>query len=261
MLSLLETFSIPRDFYYFVPPAGFTQSHRFSESSKRCFRLKRSTLRKMTTACFQLAFALCCLQLGGAFSVSKGAGAIGSLTRLQHPVRLPESRLLATTTEKPTELKTEPKKRKQRSTESLEVVVIGLSHHNAKVDVREKLAIPEDNWNIAAASLCEYDGIAEASVLSTCNRFELYLAGANQYEVIRDAMKFLEQRAGGALDQTTLRRNIFMLSGEDAIWHLLRVSAGLDSLIVGEGQILAQVRGNHAIIRFIDKFWDHSLCI
>lgn len=59
---------------------------------------------------------------------------------------------------------------------------------------------------------------------------------------IRDVIDFLLQRAGGSLDQQTLRRSLFMLSGEDAIWHLLRVSAGLDSLVVGEGQILAQVK-------------------
>ena len=69
------------------------------------------------------------------------------------------------------------------------------------------------------------------------NRFELYLAGQNQYELIKDAITYLEDRAGGSLDQATLRRSLFMLSGEDAIWHLLKVSAGLDSLIVGEGQV------------------------
>jgi glutamyl-tRNA reductase len=58
-------------------------------------------------------------------------------------------------------------------------------------------------------------------------------------------MKFLNERAAGALDQATLRRDLFMLSGEDAVWHLLRVSAGLDSLVVGEGQILAQVKKSH----------------
>ena len=110
------------------------------------------------------------------------------------------------------------------------------------MEVREKLAIPEDNWNEAAMALCEYGSISEAAVLSTCNRFELYLAGQNQYECIKDAITYLEQRAGGTLDQATLRRSLFMLSGEDAIWHLLKVSAGLDSLIVGEGQILAQVK-------------------
>ena len=95
---------------------------------------------------------------------------------------------------------------------------------------------------ISLQGLCEYESIAEAAVLSTCNRFEIYLSGQNQYECIRDAVNFLEKRAGGSLDQATLRKSLFMLSGEDAIWHLLKVGAGLDSLIVGEGQILAQVK-------------------
>eukprot|EP00596_Hydrurales_sp_CCMP1899_P010127 CAMPEP_0119042688 /NCGR_PEP_ID=MMETSP1177-20130426/16084_1 /TAXON_ID=2985 /ORGANISM="Ochromonas sp, Strain CCMP1899" /LENGTH=565 /DNA_ID=CAMNT_0007009653 /DNA_START=205 /DNA_END=1902 /DNA_ORIENTATION=+ len=134
------------------------------------------------------------------------------------------------------------KRTKKKTVEALEVVVIGLSHHNAGVNVREKLAIPEDHWNSAATGLCEYDSISEAAVLSTCNRFEIYLSGQNQYECIRDAVSYLEKRAEGGLDQATLRRSLFMLSGEDAIWHLLKVGAGLDSLIIGEGQILAQVK-------------------
>lgn len=137
------------------------------------------------------------------------------------------------------------KKKKGGGTEPLEVVVLGLSHHNAKVEVREKLAIPEAEWNAAAELLCEYPSIREASVLSTCNRFEIYVAGKNQYEVMRDAIDFLYQRASGSLDFPTLRQNLFMLSGEDAIWHLLRVSAGLDSLVVGEGQILSQVKRSY----------------
>lgn len=133
-------------------------------------------------------------------------------------------------------------KKKKKTTEALEVLVLGLSHHNAKVEVREKLAIPEDKWNDAAAELCEYDSISEVAVLSTCNRFELYISGTNQYECMRDAIDYLYKRAGETLSQEVLRRNLFMLSGEDAIWHLLRVSAGLDSLVVGEGQILSQVK-------------------
>lgn len=143
------------------------------------------------------------------------------------------------------------KKKKKSKVDAQEVIVLGLSHHNAKVDVREKLAIPEDEWNDAAAMLAEYPAIGEAAVLSTCNRFELYLAGKNQYAVMRDAIDFLYQRAKGQLDQRTLRQNLFMLSGEDAIWHLLRVSAGLDSLVVGEGQILAQVKRSYE--RSIEK--------
>ena len=84
------------------------------------------------------------------------------------------------------------KKKKQQKTKTnegaMEVVVLGLSHHNAAVEVREKLAIAESDWNHAAKALTSYPGISEAAVLSTCNRFELYLAGANQYECIRDAI-------------------------------------------------------------------------
>lgn len=89
------------------------------------------------------------------------------------------------------------KAKKQNSPDALEVVVIGLSHHNAKVEVREKLAIPETDWNLAANALTEYDSITEAAVLSTCNRFELYLAGQNPYECIRDSIDFLSKRAEG----------------------------------------------------------------
>merc|ERR1711871_387460 len=140
--------------------------------------------------------------------------------------------------------KKKKKKNKQQKTDegAMEVVVLGLSHHNAAVEVREKLAIPETEWNQAAKALTTYPGISEAAVLSTCNRFELYLAGANQYECIRDATDFLSNKADGSIDAMTLRKNLFMLSGEDAIWHSLRVSAGLDSLVVGEGQILSQVK-------------------
>lgn len=150
----------------------------------------------------------------------------------------------STTTADTTTSSVESKKKSSRkkSTDALEVIVLGLSHHNAKVDVREKLAIPEDQWNEASSSLREYDSISEAAILSTCNRFEIYVSGQNQYECMKDAIDFLDKRAGGSIDQHTLRKSLFMLSGEDAIWHILRVSAGLDSLIVGEGQILAQVK-------------------
>lgn len=78
---------------------------------------------------------------------------------------------------------------------SLELVALGLSHHNAKVEIREQLAIPEDQWLEAAQELCQLPAIQEASVLSTCNRFELYLAGENAYEVMRDASEYLLRRA------------------------------------------------------------------
>ncbi|TFJ85672.1 hypothetical protein NSK_003180 [Nannochloropsis salina CCMP1776] len=132
------------------------------------------------------------------------------------------------------------KKRKATSMTPLEVHVIGLSHHNAAVEVREKLSIPEAQWNEAANKLCGSGVIAEACTLSTCNRFEIYFAAHDSYAAFHEATAFLERHSG--LPQSVLRKNLFLLSGEDAIWHLMRVSGGLDSLVVGEGQILSQVK-------------------
>mmetsp|Transcript_18553 Transcript_18553/g.54299 ORF Transcript_18553/g.54299 Transcript_18553/m.54299 type:complete len:519 (-) Transcript_18553:499-2055(-) len=120
-------------------------------------------------------------------------------------------------------------------------LVIGLSHNTATVEVREKLSIQEPEWNVASARLLEScPFVQEAAVLSTCNRFELHLVAADRNAAIRDVLTFLHGHSG--LDKQTLWDNLFMLGGEDAVWHLLRVSGGLDSLVVGEGQILSQVK-------------------
>mmetsp|Transcript_26166 Transcript_26166/g.49112 ORF Transcript_26166/g.49112 Transcript_26166/m.49112 type:complete len:773 (-) Transcript_26166:296-2614(-) len=123
-----------------------------------------------------------------------------------------------------------------------EIVVIGVSHRHCPVEVREQLAIPEEQWNEASSSLCEADSIDEAFVLSTCNRFEVYVAGKNEYDAMTDALQFLHARTDGTVDQETLRKHMFVLTGEDAIFHLMRVSAGLDSMVLGEAQIQCQVK-------------------
>jgi len=130
--------------------------------------------------------------------------------------------------------------RLQQASKGLQVHVLGLSIHHAQVEVREKLAIPEDDWNLASAEICSTGDVAEAAVLSTCNRFEVYYAATDAREATARVTQYLSQRAG--LPVSMLRKNLFMLSGEDATWHALRVSGGLDSLVVGEGQILAQVK-------------------
>jgi glutamyl-tRNA reductase len=125
--------------------------------------------------------------------------------------------------------------------------VVGLSHKTATVEVREKLSILEAQWNEASQRLTEYDSIQEAAVLSTCNRFEVYVVAEDHFEATRDTMAFLREHSG--LSDEELRPNLFVLNDEDATWHLLRVSSGLDSLVVGEGQILSQVKAcySHAI--------------
>ena len=93
------------------------------------------------------------------------------------------SKLTATTTSDPA-VKTDKNNKKERVNGPLEVIVLGLSHHNAVVDVREKLAVPEDQWATAAGEMCKYPSISEAAVLSTCNRFEVYIAGILSITII-----------------------------------------------------------------------------
>lgn len=120
---------------------------------------------------------------------------------------------------------------------------IGLSIHHAAVEVREKLAIAEADWNMASQNICSDGRVEEAAVLSTCNRFEIYYAATDARLAAARITEYLAERSG--LPVSDLRKNLFMLSGDDAVWHLMRVSGGLDSLIVGEGQILSQVRQCH----------------
>lgn len=118
---------------------------------------------------------------------------------------------------------------------------VGLSIHHADVTVREKLAIAEKDWNTASTAIVgDGDVVIEAAVLSTCNRFEIYYAAADPRAAMVHITQYLAERSG--LPVKTLRQNLFMLSGDDAVWHVMRVAGGLDSLIVGEGQILSQVR-------------------
>jgi len=131
-------------------------------------------------------------------------------------------------------------KKKQRAPVFGKVVSIGLSHHTATVEVREKLAIAEADWMSAAQELCELDAVTEAAVLSTCNRFEVYMVCSNTFEGIQQVTDYLSKRSGIPLAE--LRPHLFMLAQSEAVWHLLRVSAGLDSLVIGEGQILSQVK-------------------
>jgi len=120
------------------------------------------------------------------------------------------------------------------------IIAIGLTIHNAPVELREKLAVPEAEWPRAIEELCQYPHIEEAAVLSTCNRMELYVVAVSWHRGVREVEEWLSRSSGVPLNE--LRPYLFLLRDRDATHHLLRVSGGLDSLVMGEGQILAQVK-------------------
>jgi glutamyl-tRNA reductase len=122
----------------------------------------------------------------------------------------------------------------------MHIAVVGLSHRTAPVEIRERLSIPEQTMEDSLQQLRNDDQVLEASILSTCNRLEIYTLLRHPEQGIHAIGSFLSQHSGLALDE--LSPHLFTYHHEEAIGHLLRVAAGLDSLVLGEGQILSQVK-------------------
>ncbi|KAL0392181.1 UNVERIFIED_CONTAM: Glutamyl-tRNA reductase 1, chloroplastic [Sesamum radiatum] len=120
------------------------------------------------------------------------------------------------------------------------IVVIGLSIHTAPVEMREKLAIPEAEWPRAIGELCGLNHIEEAAVLSTCNRMEIYVVALSRQRGVKEVTEWMSKTSGIPVSEICEHR--FLLYDKDATQHIFEVSAGLDSLVLGEGQILAQVK-------------------
>ena len=119
------------------------------------------------------------------------------------------------------------------------LLVIGLNHHSAPLDVREKVALPEDAVACALADLRRNTGLEQSVIVSTCNRLEIYAATDGRYRAGSVAAWLCGYHGLGARE---LDGHLFTLRGASAVRHLLRVASGLDSAIVGEPQVLGQVK-------------------
>ena len=122
----------------------------------------------------------------------------------------------------------------------MHLAVVGLSHRTAPVEIRERLSIPEHSLESSLQTLRSSEQVLETSILSTCNRLEIYSLLRHPDEGVVAVRDFLSGHSG--LAGAELQPHLFALHHEEAIQHLLRVSAGLDSLVLGEGQILSQVK-------------------
>lgn len=124
----------------------------------------------------------------------------------------------------------------------MKLQMTGCSHHNSTVAVRERLAFSPEQQRQALAVLRSKFPDAEAVLLSTCNRVELYVAAedANVCPSHHDVVSFLAEFHG--INTAEVFDNLFEHTGEDAIRHLFTVAASLDSMVVGEAQILPQVK-------------------
>jgi glutamyl-tRNA reductase len=121
-----------------------------------------------------------------------------------------------------------------------ELLALGVSHKTAPLDLRERLSLTEGRAVGALHELNAADGIHEAAAISTCNRTELYLVVSDPVEAESTALGVLTRQA--ELRPTELLGHLYSLRSGEAAHHLFRVTAGLDSMIVGEAEIQGQVK-------------------
>jgi glutamyl-tRNA reductase len=137
------------------------------------------------------------------------------------------------------------------------LVLVGISHRVAPVEVRELLALsPERSSEVAR----ELAGDAEAVCLSTCNRTELYVSAPEAEDAEARALALLAEASGLSADR--LHGVLYRLRDEAAALHLFRVAGGLDSMVPGEGEILGQVRAAYeagAAGPFLDRLFRQAL--
>jgi glutamyl-tRNA reductase len=128
------------------------------------------------------------------------------------------------------------------------LAVLGLNHKTAPVEVRECLACPEESVKQALRRLEEHEDILECVVLSTCNRTEVYAVMEDVEDPSAVLVEFLERLAGPA-DYFFAPEHLFYYVGDECIRHLFRVAGSIDSLVIGEGQILSQVKKAYLVAK------------
>ncbi len=123
----------------------------------------------------------------------------------------------------------------------MNIVVVGLSHKTAPpVEIREKVAFPPTAMEEPLRRMLALPAIKEAVIVSTCNRVELYAVSRQPEMAIIELKQFLADVHD--LDPVVLNEHLYDYAGREAIQHVLRVSASLDSMVIGEPQILGQIK-------------------
>jgi glutamyl-tRNA reductase len=123
----------------------------------------------------------------------------------------------------------------------MNIVAVGLNHRTAPVELRERLAVPEARLPEALARLKRWPGIDEGVILSTCNRVELYAVVKDTELGLESLSEYLVTIAADVSPEQ-VEPHLYRLGGAEAIRHLFRVAASLDSMVIGEPQILGQVK-------------------
>ena len=147
-----------------------------------------------------------------------------------------------------------------------QIVVVGLNHRSAPVEIREKIAFPQSEIGCALRGLLEREQISEAVIVSTCNRVEVWILAYVGYQGTAIVEQFLASFHG--IPYGDLNGHLYHYDGEDAIRHLFRVASSLDSMVLGEPQILGQVKDAYgyagefrSIGPILDKFFTKAFFV
>ena len=141
------------------------------------------------------------------------------------------------------------------------LLTTGISHHTATLEIREKIAIARTDYANRVKELHALDGVEEVVVVSTCNRTEIYSIGPKQS---REQIRTWLQTKGG-LSDAEMSRHCYVREREQAVQHLFRVAGGLDSLVLGESQIVGQLKESWqmaheagGIGKVLDRLFQHA---
>jgi glutamyl-tRNA reductase len=129
----------------------------------------------------------------------------------------------------------------------MNLVLLGMNHRTAPVEVRERMNIPEERLAEAVSDLVHREGIREGLILSTCNRVEVVAAAEENLEAEPILQHFLADHHH--CDLAPFQRYFYRHRQEEVVTHLFRVASSLDSMILGEPQILGQMKQAYAVAR------------
>ena len=141
----------------------------------------------------------------------------------------------------------------------MNIVCAGVNHRNATLEIREKFAVTSQELEQTLACIRKIDGLAGAVIVSTCNRVEYYTASICPIRVIGGLRDFLQERTGGSED------SLYTHDSPASVRHLFRVASGLDSMVIGETEILGQLKqayaaatGFGATTRHLNRLFQHA---
>jgi glutamyl-tRNA reductase len=129
----------------------------------------------------------------------------------------------------------------------MKLLLTGLNHRTAPVEVREKIAFAEHSLPDALASLRKRPGLIEGMILSTCNRVEIAATVDDDADAGQAVEAFIAESR--SVDRARVVPYLYRFDGSDAIRHLFRVASSLDSMVVGEPQILGQLKNAYALAK------------